>query len=329
LYEETLNSPCLFIALFAMIFVLIALICVGLVLVVLSADQAIHRLLHLAKYLRLSEFTVSFVLAGVIAILPELSIGVLAALEGNPSLGFGVILGSNVADLTLVIGIVVLFSGKFHLDSGILKNMRMSFLAVVLPVILFIVDGEISRLDGVILVAAFLFYVFMLLRTKHDGAILTEKRPKRLIAKDTAIFLGSIAILLIGGTLITNNSETLSMTLGLPLFVVGVVVAVGTCLPELAFAIRSCNKKHCGIGLGNILGNVLADSMLTIGVIALIEPIKPAFVAPPLFTGVFMVVSALIVYILSRDGMLDRKDGLLLVSIFVIFLIAQSIIVGI
>jgi cation:H+ antiporter len=115
----------------------------------------------------------------------------------------------------------------------------------------------------------------------------------------------------------------------LPLFVVGVVVAVGTCLPELAFAIRSCNKKHCGIGLGNILGNVLADSMLTIGVIALIEPIKPAFVVPPLFTGVVMVVSALIVYVLSRDGVLDRKDGLLLVSIFVIFLIAQSIIVGI
>lgn len=220
------------------IFLSIALLCVGLVLVIVAADEAIKRLLNLARYLRLSEFVISFVLAGVIAILPELTIGVLAAAEGTSSLGFGVILGANVADLTLVIGVVTLFAGKVTLDKFMLRNIRLSFLAVVLPVLLF-ADGEISRIDGAILIAAFLIYIAFLLRGKHDGAYFIGKRPKKRITLETLILLGSLALLFLGGTFITNNSQELSAFLGLPIFIVGLIVAVGTCLPEMIFAIRS------------------------------------------------------------------------------------------
>jgi cation:H+ antiporter len=300
-----------------------ALLILGLALVIVSADEAIKRLLNLARYLRLSEFVVSFVLAGVIAILPELSIGVLAAVGGTSSLGFGVILGANVADLTLVIGVVTLFAGKVHLDKTTMHNIRLSFIAVTLPVLLFI-DGEISQLDGAVLIAAFAVYIFFLLRAKHDGPVFADK-PRRLhILRDLAILLGALALLLIGGIFITDNSETLSLALGLPIFIVGLIVAIGTCLPEMAFAIRSCNKMHCGLGLGNILGNVLADSLLTIGLIALIQPIQPAMFLSPFLTGILMVVSALIVYLLSRDGILDRRDGLLLVAVYAVFIAIQS-----
>jgi cation:H+ antiporter len=144
------------------IFLSVALLCVGLVLVIVAADEAIKRLLNLARYLRLSEFVISFVLAGIIAILPELTIGVIAATAGASSLGYGVILGANVADLTIVIGVVTLLAGKIHLDKAMLRNARLSFIAVILPVVLFF-DGEISRIDGAVLVAAFLVYIFFLL----------------------------------------------------------------------------------------------------------------------------------------------------------------------
>ena len=279
-------------------------------------------------FFRLSEFVTSFVIAGVIAVLPEMSIGVLAAVEGTSSLGFGVILGSNVADLTLVIGAVALFAGKLQLDSDALKSVRVSFLAVVLPVLLFI-DGEVSRIDGVILLLGFMLYLFTLLRTKRDGqAVAGEKRKLRFVLEFLVLAV-SMAILFAGASLITENSQELSSSLGLPLFLVGAVVAVGTCLPELAFALRACNKKHCGLGLGNILGNVLADSMLTIGIIALIQPIKPRFLVSPFSTGVFVAISMLLVYALSRDGVLDRKDGALLVIVYAIFIVMQSIIGGI
>jgi cation:H+ antiporter len=306
------------------IFLSIALLGLGLVLVIFAAEEAIKRLLNLTRYLRLSEFVISFVLAGVIAILPELTIGVIAATEGASSLGYGVILGANVADLTIVIGVVALFAGKIHLDKTMLRNIRLSFLAVVLPVVLFW-DSEISRLDGVILIGAFLVYLFFLLRGKRDGAVFSDKRSKRRIILQLLILLGSMALLFVGATFITDSSESLSTTLGLPLFVVGLIVAVGTCLPEMIFAIRSCNKAHCGLGLGNILGNVLADSLLTIGVVALISPIKPAYVLPPLSTGVLMVVSAVIVFGLSRKGLLDRRDGLVLVLVYALFIAIQAV----
>ncbi len=308
-----------------MILLSIALLCTGLVLIVVGAEEAIKRLLNLARFLHLSEFVISFVLAGVIAILPELTIGVLAAVGGTSSLGFGVILGANVADLTLVIGVVVLTVGKLQLDSSIMKNVQWSLLAVILPVLLFF-DGEISRIDGVILVAAFLIYVFYLLRTKHDTAAFTGKRSKRRVIFEAALLFVSLALLFVGGSLITENSQQLSITLGLPLFVVGLIVAVGTCLPEMIFAIRSCNRMHCGLGLGNILGNVLADSLLTIGIIALIQPIKPELPISPLSTGVFMAVSAGVVYLLSRDGSLSRRDGVLLTALYGVFIVMQLII---
>jgi cation:H+ antiporter len=92
----------------------------------------------------------------------------------------------------------------------------------------------------------------------------------------------------------------------------------------MVFSIRSCNKMHCGLGFGRILGNVLADSLLTIGIIALIQPIKPNFVLPPLSAGVVMAVSALVVYLLSRDGVLSRRDGVLLIVIYALFIVIQS-----
>jgi len=291
-----------------MVLVPVLLICVGLAIVVFSADEAIKRLLNLARYFRLSEFVTSFVIAGIIAVLPEMTIGVLSAVEGTSSLGFGIILGSNVADLTLVIGVVVLFAGKLKLDSVAIKNVRTSLLAVVLPVLLF-VDGDISRIDGVILLLAFMLYWFTLLRTKRDGPAVTGKRQKLRFVFEFLVLAVSLAILFAGATLITNSSQELSLSLGLPLFLVGAVVAVGTCLPETAFALRSCNKKHCELGFGNILGNVLADSMLTIGIIALIQPIKPAFLLSPFSTGVIMVVSALLVTVYAAFLVIQTAIG--------------------
>ncbi|XHH09758.1 MAG: hypothetical protein ACFCUE_03785 [Candidatus Bathyarchaeia archaeon] len=112
----------------------ILLLFLGLAIVILTADIAIKRLLNLSRHFRLTEFTTSF----IIAFLPELSIGIIAALEGSSSLGFGVILGANVADLTLVLGAVLMLSKKLTLDKGTVNHIRASILAIVLPVVLFL-----------------------------------------------------------------------------------------------------------------------------------------------------------------------------------------------
>jgi cation:H+ antiporter len=106
------------------------------------------------------------------------------------------------------------------------------------------------------------------------------------------------------------------------LFLIGLVVAIGTCLPEMAFAIRA-SETEGSIGIGNILGNVLADSLLTIGIIALIHPIRLPSLTSPIVTGVFVAASAVFVYLRSRDGDLNKKDAILLIGAYALFVIIQ------
>jgi cation:H+ antiporter len=289
------------------------------------ADIAIKRLLNLSRHFRLTEFTTSFIIAGIIAVLPELSIGVIAALGGSSSLGFGVILGANVADLTLVLGVVLMLSKKLTLDNGTIKHIRASILAIVLPVVLFL-DGEISQVDGAILVGVFIAYIGYVLITKTPEEASKMRSGRRKFATDTIILVAALVLLFVGGNIITNSSQDLSIQLGLPLFVIGLVVAIGTCLPELAFAVRASRTRHAELGLGNIFGNVLADSMLTIGVIALIQPIKPNQPLFALSTGLFMVFSGALVALLSRKQELTYKHGLILTMCYVGFIVLQYVI---
>jgi cation:H+ antiporter len=298
------------------------LLCTGLIIVIFTADIAIKRLLNLSRHFRLSEFTTSFIIAGIIAVLPELSIGIIAALNGSSSLGFGVILGANVAALTLVLGLVLVLSNHLSLDKSTVKHIRVSILALVLPVVLFF-DGAIGRVDGAILVGVFLAYIFYVLKTKSPEEASKMKSGKLKFAVDFAVLMVALVLLFVGGNIITNSSEELSIMLGLPLFVIGLVVAIGTCLPEMAFAVRSSRIKHAQLGLGNIFGNVLADSMLTIGVIALIQPIHPATPTIALATGLFMVFFGGLVVLLSRKYELTRNHGLLLTACYVGFIFLQ------
>ncbi|MCL5949993.1 MAG: sodium:calcium antiporter [Candidatus Bathyarchaeota archaeon] len=301
----------------------------GIAIVVYGADEAIKRLLGLSKFFRLSAFVTGVVIAGTLAVLPEMSIGILSALNGTSTFGLGIILGANVADLTLVIGIVVLLAGKQKMTPGMLRNLKISFIAVLLPVIL-LLDGSISRIDGLILVTSFAVYVIWLLITGRKEKEEAEKirLTKKVVRLGITVFLLviGITVLFIGSELVTSSAQTLSTVFGLPLFLMGLVIAIGTCLPEMAFAVRASENNEGEIGIGNILGNVLADSMLTIGVIALIQPIVVPSIASPLIAGVFVAASVIFVYLRSRDGDINKKDAVLLIGVYALFVIIQYLI---
>ncbi len=304
----------------------VLVLCAGIAIVVYGADEAIKRLLSLSKFFRLSTFVTGVVIAGTLAVLPELSIGVLSALDGTSTLGLGVILGANVADLTLVIGIVVLLAGCQKMTSSMLRSLKISFVAVLLPVFL-LLDGEISQIDGLILVGGFAVYVVWLLLTgrKEQGTPESMRFSKRVFHLGITVFMLiiGVTVLFIGSTLVNESAQELSANFGLPLFLIGLVVAIGTCLPEMAFAVRSAESNACDVGIGNILGNVLADSMLTIGVIALINPIKVPQLASPITAGIFVAASIVFVYKRSKGGAISRNDAKLLIGVYALFVLFQ------
>lgn len=207
-----------------------------------------------------------------------------------------------------------------------LKNLKISFIAVLLPVLL-LLDGEISHTDGLILVGAFAVYVLWLLKTGRDEKEARERMrlSKRVMRLGITVFMLiiGITVLFIGSSLVTESAQELSTVFGLPLFLIGLIVAIGTCLPEMAFAIRASDAKDEGIGIGNLLGNVLADSMLTIGIIALVRPIKIPNLFSPLTAGIFVALSIIFVYLRSKDGDICKKDATFLIGVYVLFVIIQ------
>lgn len=176
----------------------------------------------------------------------------------------------------------------------------------------------------------FVVYVVWLLITGHKekGVAESMRFSKRVVRLGITVFLLiiGITVLFIGSELVTQSAQELSSVFGLPLFLMGLVVAIGTCLPEMAFAVRAAEAKDGEIGIGNILGNVLADSMLTIGIIALVHPIRIPNLLAPLTAGVFVAASIIFVYLRSRDGTIDKKDAMLLIGVYALFVIIQYLI---
>jgi cation:H+ antiporter len=298
----------------------------GIAIVVYGADEAIKRLLNLSRFFRLSAFVTGVVIAGTLAVLPEMAIGVLSALDGSSTFGLGIIFGANVADMTLVIGIVVLLAGTQKMTKSMMRSLKISFVAVLLPVFL-LLDGEISRLDGIFLISAFGVYVIWLLISgrKEKGEVESGRFHERVFRLGITVFMLAIGItvLFLGSELVTESAQQLSTQFGLPLFLMGLIVAIGTCLPEMAFAIRACETQDGEIGIGNLLGNVLADSMLVIGIIALVHPIVIPNLISPLTAGVFVAVAIIFVYLRSRDGDINKKDAILLIGMYALFVVLQ------
>lgn len=304
----------------------IVIILLSFIVLAKSAKEAIKRLVRISRHLGASEFVISFVILGTITVLPELSIGINSALQGVSSFGLGIIFGSNIADLTLIIGLTALAVKRLKIQKSTMHQTKWMLFGAILPIIL-ILDGEISRLDGAVLIFAFLIYIIELIIKKPVKLKNIVKKEYVNLIEEIAMVVISFAVLLAAGKLITDSAQSLSSLLSIPLIFLGTILAIGTCLPELAFAIQAAKNKHSQLGFGNILGKVFVDCMATIGIIAVIQPIKPALLGLALTPGILMIIAMLTVFTIFRAKKeLSRAHGIALVALYVIFMMLQTFI---
>ncbi|HLC79703.1 MAG TPA: hypothetical protein VJG83_04770 [archaeon] len=300
----------------------IAALLLGFVILSASAKYALKKVMSISKHFGISEFIISFLFVGVVTILPEFSIGVVSALEGAPSFGLGIILGSNIADLTLVLGLVALLSNGLDLNRKVAEQSSIFLISVFLPLLL-LLDGEISRVEGVILVLGFILYVIFILMDKRSH-VKTRPQMHGNIALEFLLLLLSVGVLFLSGELITRAAIEISTEIFVPLFFLGAMIAVGTCLPELTFAIAAARNKRSELGFGDVLGNVFADAMASIGVIAIISPIKPSYPQLAILGAAFMALAMLIViFIIRKKHSISKVDGAALILLYIVFIIAQ------
>jgi len=317
----------------------ILFIVVGIFLLIQSGKRVVHSLVVIARYLGMSEFILSFVLVAFATSLPEMTVGINSALGGIPELSFGNILGAVVINFTLVLGIVAIVGGNIALkDYDHFRQNRFFEFALLLSPLLLMLDGSISRIDGGILLLLFAWNLIRLLDI--DDMILGRKvlRPhleehihhtassKKEFFKNLAVFVVSVAVLISAAILVVTGAKTISAEIGLSNVLIGIlVVSVGTSLPELTIGIRGARSKKGGISLGDIFGASVINSTFTLGMVSMIEPIylenKTTLWLGIIFTS--LAFSSVLFFLRSQKSSITRKEGVVLVLIYLAFAVLQ------
>ena len=295
----------------------------SLLVVVKAADSAIRYSSNLADSLHLSKHVVGFLIVAGISVLPETLIAFQSAFQGIPSFGVGTLFGSNVADLTLVFAVVLLFVGKgLKVESKVLKDQYWYFLGLAIPLLLGY-NGFYSRWEGVAMIlTGVLFHIYALKRDKQK----IKQVKVDFSYKSLAFLVASMGLLLVGSHFTVESGVAVAAALHISPVLVGMFfVGVGTTLPELIFAIKAARHHFDSLALGDVLGTVMTDATIVMGIVAIIQPF--AFDKRLVhITGFYMLFAAVLLYYFMQSGrVLKKKEGLFLFAFYLLFVFTELI----
>lgn len=290
-----------------------------------SVDMFIESTSKLAHRFRISAYTISFLLVAVGTSLPEASVAISSGLRGESILSFGDAIGSNIALMTLVVAIPAIFGKGLSTRSAIhSKDIYYTALFSGFPLAL-ILDGTLTRVDGFILLISYVMYAHTVLRraTGIENIIDTIEHPS--LKKSLPEFLISLAFLVGSSQLLVRSAISLSGDAGIELGLVGLTItAVGTSLPEIAFSIAAITHHEREQIIGDVIGSVVANSTLVLGLASLIHPIQLSEFSsgtPTLFIAV-LVLLIFLKFVRSREK-LDTLEGIVLIAIYLLFVFSE------
>lgn len=299
---------------------------------IITGSLLVKSLTYMARFLQLSEFVLAFILMAFSTSLPELGVSISAAISNNPGIVLGTIIGSNIANLTLVAGVTALLGRKIRAKGKLIQRDTYWMLFIsVLAVALIYLGGQLSRIDGIILLTVFAIYLYTMIkqRKNYEQPALTNKTNKWLVLTNVILFLVLLPILFVSAKYVVKHAQALSIDLGLPQVFVGLFfIAIGTSLPELAFSSAAAIKKHGGLSLGNLIGSNVVNITVILGIAAIITPIKGnLFVF--LTSSFFMLIISLLfaIFIESTKG-INWKQGFALIMLYIFFIMVEFTLKG-
>lgn len=315
-----------------MLFLYILIFIASCFLLIRSGTWLVRSLVRIAQALEWSEFWLTFCLLAFVTSLPELFVGLSSAFHQTPQLSFGNIIGANILNLTLGVGLTVLVAGGLKLKSEIARRDSL-YTAIIsfLPLLLMLDGGELSRIDGIILLGALAFYLQKIFHQKQRFTKVFNHKFQRdwtqfkLFLLDLAVFFGAVVLLLLAGEGVVRSITFLAGKANMPLIFAGILfVSLGTALPELIFGIRAVSLGHQEMILGNFMGTVVVNSTLILGLVALISPLKVLNLSLYFIGILFTSIVAFTFAVFSRTGrQITKKEAFVLIVIYLIFVSSQ------
>ncbi|MEM7651274.1 MAG: calcium/sodium antiporter, partial [Pseudomonadota bacterium] len=261
------------------LFVPIAFMVFGIFLLIKGGNATIDSAVFIARRFGLSPMVVGFTVLAFGTSLPELIVSILSVLRGAEGIAMGNVIGSNIANILLVIGsATVIATMHITISKGLVRDVAMmlgsSFLLMVL-----MLYGEISRVAGIAMVVALLLYVFVQYRMAKQGEAALDPDAENVQdfknPMQPYIFLGlGLLGVALGAEVLVRGASQSALILGIPEDIIALsVIALGTSLPELSTSIIGARRGHSDMALGNIVGSNVFNVLMIIGITAIVKPI--------------------------------------------------------
>lgn len=324
-----------------MLIAIIAML-IGLALLIFSADGFIDHAVTLANKYHMPKMLIGALIIGVGTSMPEIVVSSLSALAGSPGLALGNAFGSNIVNITLVLGVTALIA-PIAIQKQVLKTDFSWLIVATIVAVGLMLDGNISRIDAIILLVLLIANICVqIIHAKRHAqatktAILASTEAAHELAADelpapddvntaksVILLLVALFVLVSSSRLIVWGAVELATLLGLSDLIIGLtIVAIGTSLPELVSSVIAARRGEFEMALGNVLGSNLFNTLGVVGVAALIMPMSVDSEILNRDTLVMCAITALLFVLcaiaIKRDGQLGRLVGVLLISCFVAY----------
>lgn len=300
--------------------------CGGLVLLGFGADILLKGAAGLALRFGIPPFIIGLTIVGFGTSAPELAVNLSAAWQGRYDVALGNVIGSNIANVGLILGLSALLA-PLAVHMRLLKIETPLVIVAGVALWLLAIDGLLGRLDGALLLAGFvalMVYVYRSVRREPPpvreelaGAAMTRTAPWLNLLRVAA----GLALLVYGASVMVESAVVIARLVGLSELLIGLtIVAVGTSLPELATSLLAARRGQTDIAVGNVLGSCLFNILLILGATAMLHPLPVALSLLHIEIPAMIALSAVIYPMLVRDLCIQRREGAVLLAAYLAFL---------
>lgn len=311
----------------------IILLMIGLALLIIGANFFVDGASKIASYLHISPLLIGLTIVAFGTSSPEATVSILAAMGGNADVAIGNVVGSNIFNITLVVGLTAIIYPLQVENETIRKEIPFTLLASV-ALMIFISDkvlesvsnNVVTRSDGLILLLLFTVFLYYLFEVARRGRSNTREekmfRPTAAVwGKQILFTILGLGAIIFGGDLVVDGATAIALSFGMSKTLVGLtIVAIGTSLPELVTSITAAFKKESEIALGNIVGSNIFNILFVLGAAATISPLG---VDPKISIDItLMIILTILLLVFSRTNFkIGKFEGIILAAAYIGYLI--------
>ena len=295
------------------------MIIAGVVLVLWGADRLTDGAVALAERMNIPQIVIGLTIVALGTSAPEFCVSLVSALKGTADLAVGNVVGSNIFNTMLIVGVAAMVAPMTILPSTVRKDVPVALVSSVVLTVMVLMDGDLSRVDAALLFVGFLAFMWITLRgAKGSHAIEQEQAAPRgySVMKSLLLLTLGLVCLVVGSNIFVDGAANIAQELGVSEAVIGLtIVAGGTSLPELATSVVAARKGNSGIAIGNVLGSNVVNILLILGGAGLISPMIVKGITIVDFT--VMTGSMLLLWLFSYTKLtVARWEGAVLTAIF-------------